>query len=298
MILKPAAPVWVKWVIFVLLAAVWGSSFILMKKGLESFHPGHIGLLRISIAWVFTMVYAARSFSEYRKSDFVPLAIVGFFGNGIPYFLFPLAVQKMDSSVVGMLNSLVPLFTLAVGAVFFGRRFNKLQAAGVFAGLWGATLLLSPWNSGPAGNVVYGLFPILGTIMYAISVNTIGQKLAHLSPMGLTLLSFTIVGVPAIVLLFGATDFVAVMQNTPGAWRSLGFIAILGTLSSSISVVLFNKLIQMTSPIFASTITYFVPMVAVLWGAFDGERIGWFHLAGMVLILAGVYLVNKKRLAA
>jgi drug/metabolite transporter (DMT)-like permease len=193
---------------------------------------------------------------------------------------------------------LVPLFTLAVGALFFGKRFNKLQAAGVFAGLCGATLLLSPWNAGPTSNAIYGLFPILGTVMYAISVNTIGQKLAHLSPLGLTLLSFTIVGIPATLLLFAATDFVDILRTEPGVWSSLGYIAILGTLSSSISVVLFNRLIQMTSPIFASTITYFVPMVALMWGAFDGERIGWFHLAGMGLILAGVYLVNKKRLSA
>jgi len=286
---------WLKWVIFALLAMVWGSSFILMKRGLASFGPHHIGLMRIGIAFLFTLIYAFKRLKEYRPSDFWPLAIVGFFGNGIPYFLFPMAVRKIDSSVVGMLNSLVPLFTMAIGVAFFGKTVRWLQVLGVFVGLSGAAFLLSPWNTTADQELLYGLLPILGTVMYAISVNTIGQKLAHLSPMALTLFSFAIVGIPALILLFAATDFVEIVSTQPKAWQSFGYVLILGTLSSSISVVLFNRLIHMTSPIFASTITYFVPIVALMWGAFDGEHIGWLHFSGAGLILIGVYLVNRKR---
>ncbi len=285
-----------KWLVFSVLALTWGSSFILMKRGLISFDFFQVGLLRISFAALVTLSFAWRSLKEFRRKDLKYIITVGLLGNGIPYFLFPIAVTRLDSSLVGILNSLVPLFTIVIGAIFFKISPKKLQFVGIFIGLLGAVWLLAPWQSDIAPeNLMYGLFPIIATIQYAISINIISQKLTHLSSNAITLLSFLSLLVPAVILLFVFTDFVFVVTHVETALTSLGYIAVLGAVGSSIAVVLFNMLIKSTSALFASSITYCVPIVAAAWGFLDGEQIGTRHLVGILFILLGVYLVNAKK---
>jgi len=289
---KPLA----KWLVFSILAITWGSSFILMKRGLISFDFFQVGLLRISFAAIVALSFAWRSFKEFRKKDLKYIITIGLLGNGMPYFLFPIAVTRLDSSLVGILNSLVPLFTIIVGAIFFKMSPKKIQFVGIFIGLLGAVWLLAPWQTDIAPeNLLYGLFPIIATVQYAISINIISHKLKHLSSNAITLFSFLILLIPSLILLFGFTDFVYIMKNVETASTSLGYIAILGAFGSSIAVVLFNMLIKSTSALFASSITYCVPIVASVWGFLDGELIGIRHLVGILFILLGVYLVNTKK---
>ena len=285
-----------KWGIFTFLAIVWGSSFILMKRGLLAFDFVQVGLLRMLFATALTMLFAFPAIKAFRWRDAKFLLTVGLFGNGLPYLLFPLAVTKVDSSVVGILNSLVPLFTVLVGITFFGAGARRNQFIGVAIGLLGAAGLVAPWNASLSQEeILYTLFPVLATIQYAVSINVIGQKLSHLSSNAITLLSFLSVSLPAFIGLFVFTDFVEIMQSHPLAWSSLGYISLLGFIGTSIAVVLFNRLIKRTSPVFASSITYCVPIVAMLWGVIDGETLGARHLFGVLCILIGVYLVNAKR---
>jgi drug/metabolite transporter (DMT)-like permease len=285
-----------KWAIFTFLALVWGSSFILMKRGLISFDYVQVGLLRMLFATAVTLLFAFRSLKEFRRKDLLYLCTVGLFGNGLPYLLFPLAVTKVDSGVVGILNSLVPLFTVTIGLLFFKIQARSMQYAGIAVGLIGAVWLIAPWNATlNREQVVYTLFPVLATIQYAISINIIGQKLAHLSSNAISLMSFLSIALPALLSLVFLTDFSERMNADPHAWESLGYIGILGVVGTSIAVVLFNQLIKSTTPVFASSITYCVPIVAMFWGVLDGESLGLRHLIGVGFILLGVYLVNVKR---
>lgn len=292
----PALP----WIMFIALAMIWGSSFILMKRGLQSFTYTQVGTMRVSIAALFMTVVGFRHFKHFRKKDLVALAIVGFLGNAIPYVLFPLAVNHLDSGVVGIINSLVPLFTVLIGGWFFGQKATGTQWQGVAVGLIGAAVLILPVKSmlngafQIEGELGYGLFGVLATLMYGTSVNTLKMKLPHLKAVTVTTLSlataapFTV----GVSLASGVTD---VLAQDPDAWTNLGYVAILGVVGSGVAVILFNRLIQMTTALFSSSVTYAIPVVAILWGIWDGEQILWNHLLGLGIIVTGIYLVNKRK---
>jgi len=292
----PALP----WIMFISLALIWGSSFILMKRGLTSFTYTQVGTLRVSIAAVFMSVIGFRHFKLFARKDLVSLAIVGFLGNAIPYVLFPLAVNHLDSGVVGIINSLVPLFTVLIGGWFFGQKATGTQWQGVAVGLLGAVLLILPFeeilSGGFAieGELGYGFFGVLATMMYGTSVNTLKTNLPHLKALTITTLSlataapFTI----AFSLLSGVTE---VFKTDPNAWTNFGYIAVLGILGSGIAVIIFNRLIQITTALFSSSVTYAIPVVAILWGIWDGEHILWNHLLGLGVIITGIYLVNRRK---
>lgn len=284
----------VAWFIFIGLALVWGSSFILMKRGVETFTPYEVGALRLAFAFWFTAIIGFKKFNNLKKKDLKALFIVGLLGNGLPYMLFPIAVSKIDSSVVGVVNSMVPLFTLLVGYIFFRSGIKLLQFIGISVGFAGAVVLINPFQSDLGSHWYYIFFAMTASLCYALSINTISTKLSHLDSLSITLLSLLFVGVPATVYLvaFGVLDKAIVSTES---LVSLGYIAILGIAGTSIAVILFNYLIKITSPIFSASVTYFIPIVAILWGWYDGEKIGLTTIIGISLILLGVYLVNRAR---
>ena len=291
----PATNKRLAWIFFVTLALIWGSSFIIMKRGLLSFTAMQVGAIRIVYAAVFTSLIGFKTFKKFKRSDLWPLFVVGWLGNGIPYLLFPLAVSHVDSSIVGIINSLVPLFTLIVG--FFWFRFKPLpvQIAGILIGFIGAFFLIRP--SGPivfSGELGYALFAVTATICYAISINTINSKLGHLNALAITNLSLAMVGLPMLAFLL-STDFTARFSTQPLIWESLGYLAILGIVGSSLAIIMFNYLIKVSNAIFSSSVTYAIPIVAILWGWIDGESIGTKHVIGVICILAGIYLVNSTK---
>lgn len=221
--------------------------------------------------------------------------VVGFLGNGIPAFLFTKAQTKLDSSYVGILNALVPLFTLIVGILFFQLRVRWFNAMGIILGLCGAFVLMYPnLVEGKNEDWSYALYPILATIFYAISVNTIKRYLTHLKSITITVLAFSTVGPWALAYLFFYTDFTSQVAFEGQALTSLLMITILGVVGTALAVLIFNQLVKQSTVIFASSVTYFIPVTAILWGFLDGEQIGFNHLAGISTILLGVYLVNKK----
>ena len=271
-----------------------------MKRGLQSFSYTQVGTLRVSIAALFMAIIGFRHFKYFRKKDLISLTIVGFLGNAIPYVLFPLAVNHLDSGVVGIINSSVPLFTVLIGGWFFGQKATDTQWQGVAVGLLGAVILILPMNSilqggfSIEGELGYGLFGVLATMMYGTSVNTLKSNLPHLKALSVTTLSLA-TAAPFTIVFSIASGVHEVFLNDPQAWTNFGIIAILGVVGSGIAVIMFNYLIQITNALFSSSVTYAIPVVAVLWGLWDGEQIIWNHLLGLGVIITGIYLVNKKK---
>lgn len=284
------------WLLFIFLALTWGSSFILMKLGLDSFSHTQIGMLRIAIAFWFTAIIAIRRFKFLKKKYVLPLILVGLFGNAIPYMLFPLAITQLSSGLVGILNAMVPLFTLIIGMIWFGTRVGIPSVIGILLGFGGAVWLLLPGMEVDPTKLTYGLYPILATVCYAISINIISSRLTDLDALSITLLSLMFVGLPATIYVF-STDFVEVMNTNPEAWKNLGYIAILGVLGTSLAVIVFNQLIKLSGSLFAASVTYAIPLVALIWGVIDGEDLGWDAVVGMTAILLGVYIINVRRRA-
>jgi drug/metabolite transporter (DMT)-like permease len=275
------------WLVLGILSLIWGTSYILMKKGLESFSVFQVASLRILISFLCLLPVAIHSLHRLKREDIPSILIIGFLGSGIPAFLFPLAQTRIDSSVAGMLNSLSPVFTLTMGILMYQRKAIRSQTAGVFLGLLGAAGLL---YSGSFTFNYYGLFVVLATLLYGISSNEVG-RVKGFNGLEITSLAFFVLGPFAFATLL-LTDLQAPLE-TEHWMRNLGFIAILSVCGSAIALALFYRLIRDTSPVFASMTTYFIPIVATLWGLSDNERLTSTMLLSVLLILAGVYLINR-----
>lgn len=276
-----------------LLAFIWGSSFILMKKGLVAYSSSEVAALRMVIAFLCFLPFILYNIKKVDKKYWKYLIIVGLFGNGIPAFLFTKAETGISSSLAGMLNSLVPLFTITLGVLFFKVPTNKLKFIGVFIGLIGAVMLITGngFNIGES-ETSYSFYVIAATLYYAISVNTIKKYLQEVNSIVVSSFAFLFIGPPLLIYLF-TTDFVYTTFNNPEATTALSYIFILSLFGTAFSLIIFNMLVKQTSALFASTVTYLIPVFAIMWGIFDGELINLIQVLGIVVILVGIYFVNK-----
>ena len=276
-----------------LLSLIWGSSFILMKRGLEVYSFIELANLRICIAFLSLVPFVPKAIKSVKPKHYFPILITALSGNLIPAFLFAKAQTELDSGLVGTLNALVPLFTLILGVYFFSLRPSKANIFGIFLGLLGMLFLASSnFQDGVVFNV-YVLFVVLATILYAISINVIKKYLYDLNPFSITTLAFLVIAPISIFLLYN-TKFTYNLYNNPDGFKALSYIAVLAVFGTSIATIIFNRLLSRSSAIFASSITYLIPIVAIFWAVLDGEIITPYHLLGFVIILSGVYLVNKK----
>lgn len=291
--MKPGSVV-LKWTIFIALAITWGSSFILMKRGLEVYSSEQVAALRIFIAFLFLAPLGWKYINKQLLRSWQGAVGMGVFGNLIPAFLFTKAETVITSALTGMLNSLTPLFTLVVGLFIFRTRVNWWQVFGVVLGIIGTIALLQIGDKDERNtDVVLGtVLVIAATLCYGISVNIIKIKLDGVNAVAATVLAMFIIGPVAGMYLF-TTDFIGRL-SLPGAYESLGFIAILAIFGTALSVIVFNILIRESGALFASSVTYLIPIVAMVWGLLDHEIVTWMHAVCIVVILGGVWLVNKK----
>ncbi|MEY4539211.1 MAG: hypothetical protein RLZZ306_968 [Bacteroidota bacterium] len=281
------------WGLMALLAVIWGSSFILVKKSLSIFDASQVGSLRIVAAFCFFLPFFLINIKKIPLQKAHLFLLVGCLGNLFPAYLFSLAGSKLDSGVSGALNSTTPLFTLIVGGLFFGNVITKKQVFGIILGFVGALLLILAGAKGLQFNG-YAFYVIAATVLYGFNLNITKKYLTglDLSPFLITAFIFMTIGPVAIVVLFTG-DFLDKV-TLPDAQMPLLYSVLLGVLGSAVAMVLFNKLIQATSAVLASSVTYLIPIVAILWGILDGEAIQIQHFVGMGIILVGVYLVNKS----
>lgn len=279
--------------ILMVLAFIWGSSFILMKIGLRSFSPEQAGALRILLASLVLLPISLKQLKSLQRKDMKSLLIAGFIGSFFPAFLFMKAETQIDSSLAGMLNSLTPVFTLLVGLLFHKTVFKWMQIAGLSLGLLGATGLILAGEGFHLGTVNgYAFYIVLATCFYAISINQIKAKLPHLTGVQVTSLSFLFIGPVALIYLL-CTDLAPVLSS-PGWPIHLLALATLGMVGTALAMLLMNSLIRHSSAVAAASVTYVIPIFAILWGVLDGEKVTLLHLICMGFILSGVYLINLK----
>ena len=275
------------------LALVWGSSFILIKKGLIGLTALQLGSLRIIFAAVFLLLIGFKSLSKIPTHKWKYIALTSLFGTFIPAYLFAIAQTEIDSSVSSILNSLTPLNTLILGALVFGLQFKRNQIFGILIGLIGSALLiLNGAIHHPEQNYYYAILVLIASICYAINVNLIKKYLHDLSPLSITTGNFMVLFFPAFMVLF-FSGFFEVLHDVK-VQESIIFIMILGVVGTGIANILFFKLIQMSSPVFATSVTYLIPVVAFCWGLLDNEMLTPVQFFGAFIILIGVYLSAKK----
>ncbi|SHG02550.1 DMT family transporter [Flavobacterium johnsoniae] len=282
-----------KWAYLLVLSLIWGSSFILIKRGLVGLTAIQVGSFRIIFAALFLLIVGFKSLGKISRRQWKFVAVTSFFGTFTPAFLFAIAETEVDSSIVAILNSLTPLNTLVLGILVFGIQFQKRQVLGVFIGLLGCLLLvLSGDSAGGTQNHLYVLLVVIATLSYAINVNLIKKYLSDLNSLSITTGNFAILLIPALIIL-STTDF-SQRMHIQEAQHSILFVMILGVLGTGIANVLFFKLIQISSPVFATSVTYLIPIVAFFWGLLDNEMLTPIQFFGAFIILIGVYLSAKK----
>ena len=264
-----------------------------MKRGLEEYTDMQVAALRLFIAFISLTPFLYPALKKLKKKYIIPLLITGLIGNGIPAFLFTKAQTTLESSFVGILNSLTPIFTLFLGIYFFKIKPSILNIIGVLLGFLGAILLYFSEISNLHTINISVLLVVIACLFYGTSVNVIRKYLGEMNPIDISAIAFLYVGPFAGYYVF-STDFVEIASTENGLY-SLGYITILAVLGTSFSVILFNKLIKDTSAIFAASVTYLIPIVAILWGILENEPIKYEYYVGICIILCGVYLVNKKK---
>jgi len=283
------------WLIFFLLILTWGSSFILIKKGLTVFSSNEVGALRTAISTLVLLPIVFIRFSSISLKQWKLLAILGVLNGLLPPFLFAEAQTGIDSHLAGVLNSLTPLLTLLVGLIFFRLKTKWFNILGIIIGFCGTIGLLS--ISGGKSfefNFSYGIYIIIATTCYAISANIIKYLLNDVDAVSIAAFSFFIVGIPLIIYLLAFTDIVHQFNYDNNFCEGFIYIAILGVFGTAIALIAFNKLIKMTNVMFATSITYLIPVVALFWGIFDGESFGIINLLWISVIIVGVVLVNAS----
>jgi drug/metabolite transporter (DMT)-like permease len=284
----------IRWLILIVLALIWGSSFILMKKALVHLNPVQVGALRMVFTALVLIPTGFRGLSRISRKQWIYIVITAMVGTFFPVFLFAFSIQNIDSSIVSILNSLTPLNTLLVGALFFGFSFLRKQFLGVLIGLTGALMLiLKGAELNPNQNYSFAFLIVLASIGYAFNVNILKKHLEDLSALTITTGNFVVLLLPALlVLLF--TDFFRI-EFIVEARSSLFYLVLLAVFGTAMAKTLFNKLVKISSPIFSSSVTYLIPIVAITWGVLDGEQVHLDQFLAGGLILLGVYLTNKGK---
>ncbi len=274
-----------------LLAIIWGSSFILMKEGLKFYSSYQIAAMRISFSGLALIPFINWKKLDIKRSDYKYFIISGFLGSAIPAFLFPLAQTRISSSLAGAINGLTPLFALIIGVIFLGVKFSRLKAFGVIFGLTGAVFLIIGQDI--QFEFSHVMMAIVATLCYGINVNIIKQKLDSYPPLLVAALPLAIISIAGFAVLgyFGLNINVNDMQFV----YSFGATLLLAFVGTSISLIMFNRLIQQTNTVFATSVTYLIPIVALFWGLFDHEQILYNYFIGLLFILGAIWMIRKDK---
>ena len=284
-----------KWGTLVILSLIWGSSYILIKKGLTGLTPIQLGSLRVIVTTLLIAPIGYQKIKHIPKEKMKWVAFSAFVGSFFPAYLFAFAETEISSSVTAVMVSLTPLFTLLISVIIFGEELLKKQVLGVFIGFTGIIVLVNNELISSSFNILYVMFIVLAAICYAINANVLKYKLSNIPALGIVFMSFLFMFIPAFIILcfssFPFSDF----ASDPLIIESIIYIVILALFGTAIAKVLYIKLLAISTPVFSVSTTYLMPVVAIFWGLLDGEEFKLTQFTGTAIILLGVYLVTKKK---
>lgn len=284
-----------KWIILAVLSLIWGSSFILIKKSLEHFSPYQVGALRVLISGILLSPIAILNWRNFPRKQLKWLLIAAFAGNFIPMFLFPIAETKVSSSIAGIMNSMMPIFTIIVGVFFWGTKTTSKQILGILISFFGVVVLLFSGEDSSDMPLFYVGLLLFAAFLYAVSVTTVGAKLTHIpAKMMSSFVFFYVLFLPSLFSLY-FSDFFKVFSFTKENMIGMGFVATLSVLGTGLAMMLQYRLMSISNPLFASTVTLLMPIVAVIWGVIDGESFTVLQAFGALVIFAGLIFLRKKK---
>lgn len=281
------------WMLFIALSFIWGSSFILMKEGLKALTALEVAAIRMLSAGIILLPFAVQQFNQLPRRQLARIILSGVLGSFLPAVLFCVAETRIDSALAGMLNALTPLFVIVIGVLLFGLRTPWVKIAGVLIGFTGMLLLVAtrPVISG-SNDVAFAMLVVLATCCYGLNVNLVNRYLKHLPSLQLAAVSFSAL-IPAALFVLSAEGFWA-KTNLPGIAWPVSAAVLLGVAGTAAATILFYQLLKRAGPLFSSMVTYGIPFIALGWGLLAGETITLLQVAGLLIILLGVYLANRN----
>jgi drug/metabolite transporter (DMT)-like permease len=284
-----------KWGTLVILSLIWGSSYILIKKGLTGLTPIQLGSLRVIVTTIIIAPIGYQKIKHIPKQKMKWVALSAFVGSFFPAYLFAFAETEISSSITAVMVSLTPLFTLLISVFVFGEELLKKQVFGVLIGFTGIIVLINNELFSSSFNILYIIFIVLAAFCYAVNANVLKYKLSNIPALGIVFMSFLFMFIPAFIILcfsdFPFSDF----TSDPLIIESIIYIIILALFGTAIAKVLYIKLLAISTPVFSVSTTYLMPVVAIFWGLLDGEEFKLTQFTGTAIILLGVYLVTKKK---
>ncbi|QNS40758.1 DMT family transporter [Chryseobacterium manosquense] len=282
-----------KWILLALLSLIWGSSFILIKKSLDHFNPYEVGALRVLIAGLVLLPVAIKNIRKFPKKNLKWLILAAITGNFIPMFLFPIAETEVSSSIAGIINSMMPIFVIIVGALLWKFETTKRQIIGVLISFSGACILAFSGGEGGEFKLIPILLLLLATLLYAISTTTVKSKLSDIPAKILSAFIFSLVLIfPSLIALVFAGFFNELKMDN-NLLVGLGFVSLLSVFGTGLAMMLNYRLLSVSTPLFASTVTLLMPIVAIIWGILDGEKLTSMQVFGAVIILAGLIFLRQ-----
>ena len=284
-----------KWGTLVILSLIWGSSYILIKKGLTGLTPIQLGSLRVIVTTIIMAPIGYQKIKHIPRQNMKWVALSAFVGSFFPAYLFAFAETEISSSITAVMVSLTPLFTLLISVFVFGEELLKKQVFGVLIGFTGIIVLINNELFSSSFNILYIMFIVLAAFCYAVNANVLKYKLSNIPALGIVFMSFLFMFIPSFIILcfsdFPFSDF----TSDPLIIESIIYIVILAVFGTAIAKVLYIKLLAISTPVFSVSTTYLMPVVAIFWGLLDGEEFKLTQFIGTAIILLGVYLVTKKK---
>lgn len=284
-----------KWLLLFLLSLIWGSSFILIKKALITFNPYQVGALRVLIAGILLSPIAILNFKKFPLKDAKYIAIAAFCGNFIPMFLYPIAETKISSSIAGIVNSMMPIFVIIVGAIFWKSKTSVRQIIGIIISFVGVLFMMNDGKSGSETPVLHLGLVLFATVLYAVSTTTAGAKLQAVPAKLLSsFVFFYMLFIPSLTALL-LSGFFQEFDFSKEKWTGLGYVGMLSVFGTGLAMMLQYRLMNLSNALFASIVTLLMPIVAVIWGVLDGETLSVFQILGGIIILSGLIFLRKNK---
>ncbi len=283
----------INWALFVALCLIWGSSFILMKAGMTRLTAYQVATVRILSAGIVLIPFAWKGFTSIPKNKLFIVIVSGLVGSFIPAYLFCIAETKIDSSMAGILNALTPLFTILIGISFFQLTAKPIKILGVLVGFIGLCLLMANTGKVRFENFSYSSLALIATFMYGVNVNLVGRHMQGIASMNIASVAFVFLILPCVGILYATGYFQLPLSATPFLLATAAS-SLLGIMGTAVASVIFYMLVKRAGALFASMVTYGLPVVAILWGVWSGETITPVQIGCLAVILAGVWLVNKR----
>lgn len=281
------------WLLFLILCLIWGSSFILMKEGMKHLNPYEVASIRILSGGMVLLPFAIKHIRQMTVSQTMLAMASGWLGTFIPAFLFCIAEQKISSSLASFLNALTPIFTIVCGLLFFQSKVAGSKILGVFIGFTGMLLLFLASSGNTFRNGAYAGWVVLATFLYGLNVNLVSGQLRHLPSFYITSVACaSLVPPAALTLWLAGWSTHPTMEHKGFAW-SLTASIVLGVMGTAVATILFYRLMKIAGGLFSSMVTYGIPFVALGWGLLAGEKVGALQIAGLFIILLGVFQTRK-----